>query len=295
MRDKAKTRLLFGVFLGVQLIFVEKIAIWLFPAIHEGLDLGLMIIILVFSLVIFQMRRDRVSQMEEIQQLNLKYSNSLKIISELDAKTRREISVWLHGDVQRQLMNLARNLRNQGAHDMASEVSKLNDGTIRSMAHRLHPPQLDISLELALADLCYGQADLQISDNLHLQNMTNSTFVVLESELRTAIYRIVEEGISNALKKPSTRKISVLVSAEIDSIDISVQDDGDRLTDNWKESLGFSLIGIFVTQFDGTWSIGNNKDGVILRATLRQKLTLSGEYKLKQYPEFSKLQAGDTE
>jgi glucose-6-phosphate-specific signal transduction histidine kinase len=227
-------------------------------------------------------------------EINNKYLHSLKIISELDTQTRREISLWLHGDVQRQLMNLARNLRNQGASDMASEVSKLNDETIRSMAHRLHPPQLDISLELALSDLCHGQADLQLSDNLHLQNMTNSTFVVLQSELRIAIYRIVEEGISNALKKPSTRKISVHVSAGNAAIDISVQDDGDRLTDGWKESLGFSLIEIFVEQFDGNWSISNNKDGVILQATLRRELTLSRDYKSKNYPNFSKELSGDT-
>ncbi len=234
------------------------------------------------------------SEINGSAQLNLKYLQSLKVIRELDTKTRREISIWLHGDVQRQLMNLARILRDHGDIDLASEVTKLNDETVRAMAHRLHPQQLDISLELALSDLCYGQAELQLSDNLHLQTFIKSTFVVLRTELRVAIYRIVEEGISNALKKPSTQKIFVLVSAEENSIDISVQDDGDKLTDSWKKSLGFSLIEIFVDQFGGSWSISNNKDGVILRATLHEKLSQSGDLISKQYPVFSQIKEKDT-
>jgi len=234
------------------------------------------------------------SEINSSTQLNLKYLQSLKVIRELDTKTRREISIWLHGDVQRQLMNLARILRDHGDIDLASEVTKLNDETVRAMAHRLHPQQLDISLELALSDLCYGQAELQLSDNLHLQTFIKSTFVVLRTELRVAIYRIVEEGIANALKKPSTQKIFVLVSAEENSIDISVQDDGDKLTDSWKKSLGFSLISSYVDQFGGSWSISNNKDGVILRATLHEKLSQSGDLISKQYPVFSQIKEKDT-
>lgn len=235
------------------------------------------------------------SQIKNSEQLNIKYLHSLRIISEIDTQTRREISFWLHGDVQRQLINLARTLKSQGDNDLAFEVSKLNDETVRAMAHRLHPQQLDISLELALSDLCHGQAELQLSDNLQLHNLTTDTFVVLQSELRIAIYRIIEEGISNALKKPSTRKISVLVTAENKSIDISIQDDGDRLIDNVKESLGFSLIEIFVEQFGGSWSISNNEDGVLLRATLRSALMSSRDYTLKTYPKFSQLKARDTQ
>lgn len=234
------------------------------------------------------------SEINGSAQLNLKYLQSLKVIRELDTKTRREISIWLHGDVQRQLMNLARILRDHGDIDLASEVTKLNDETVRAMAHRLHPQQLDISLELALSDLCYGQAELQLSDNLHLQTFIKSKFVVLRTELRVAIYRIVEEGISNALKKPSTQKIFVSVSAEENSIDISVQDDGDKLTDSWKKSLGFSLIEIFVDQFGGSWSISNNKDGVILRATLHEKLSQSGDLISKKYPVLSQIKEKDT-
>lgn len=234
------------------------------------------------------------SEINGSTQLNLKYLQSLKVIRELDTKTRREISIWLHGDVQRQLMNLARILRDHGDIDLASEITKLNDETVRAMAHRLHPQQLDISLELALSDLCYGQAELQLSDNLHLQTFIKSTFVVLRTELRVAIYRIVEEGISNALKKPSTQKIFVLVSAEENSIDISVQDDGDKLTDSWKKSLGFSLISSYVDQFGGSWSISNNKDGVILRATLHEELSPSGDLISKQYPVLSQIKAKDT-
>jgi signal transduction histidine kinase len=270
------------------------------PAIREGsfetLKTGAFsALIIVTGLSSVQILNRQLKSEENIRgEINNKYLHSLKVIRELDTKTRREISIWLHGDVQRQLMNLARILRDHGDIDLASEVTKLNDETVRTMAHRLHPQQLDISLELALSDLCYGQAELQLSDNLHLQTFIKSTFVVLRTELRVAIYRIVEEGISNALKKPSTQKIFVLVSAEENSIDISVQDDGDKLTDSWKKSLGFSLISSYVDQFGGSWSISNNKDGVILRATLHEELSPSGDLISKQYPVLSQIKAKDT-
>jgi len=157
------------------------------------------------------------------------------------------------------------------------------------------PPQLDISLELALSDLCHGQAELQLSENLHLQSFTNSEFVVLPTELRIAIYRIVEEGITNALKKPNTQKIAVAVTALNNCIEISVQDDGDRLKDNWQGSLGFSLIAIFVERFGGSWSISNDENGVILRATLNQELTSSTDYIPRKYPNLSRSQVGESQ
>ena len=264
---------------------------------HESLKTGVLIVLIMVLGVLNLRNLNRQLELEKNKGVKLheQNMNSSRLISELDFNTRREISVWLHGDVQRQLMSIARRLRDAGHGDLASGISELNDQTVRAMAHRLHPPQLDISLELALSDLCHGQAELQLSENLHLQSFTNSEFVVLPTELRIAIYRIVEEGINNALKKPNTQKIAVAVTALNNCIEISVQDDGDRLKDNWQGSLGFSLIAIFVERFGGSWSISNDENGVILRATLNQELTSSTDYIPRKYPNLSRSQVGESQ
>lgn len=264
---------------------------------HESLKTGVLIVLIMVLGVLNLRNLNRQLELEKNKGVKLheQNMNASRLISELDFNTRREISVWLHGDVQRQLMSIARRLRDAGHGDLASGISELNDQTVRAMAHRLHPPQLDISLELALSDLCHGQAELQLSENLHLQSFTNSEFVVLPTELRIAIYRIVEEGINNALKKPNTQKIAVAVTALNNCIEISVQDDGDRLKDNWQGSLGFSLIAIFVERFGGSWSISNDENGVILRATLNQELTSSTDYIPRKYPNLSRSQVGESQ
>lgn len=264
---------------------------------HESLKTGVLIVLIMVLGVLNLRNLNRQLELEKNKGVKLheQNMNASRLISELDFNTRREISVWLHGDVQRQLMSIARRLRDAGHGDLASGISELNDQTVRAMAHRLHPPQLDISLELALSDLCHGQAELQLSENLHLQSFTNSEFVVLPTELRIAIYRIVEEGITNALKKPNTQKIAVAVTALNNCIEISVQDDGDRLKDNWQGSLGFSLIAIFVERFGGSWSISNDENGVILRATLNQELTSSTDYIPRKYPNLSRSQVGESQ
>lgn len=264
---------------------------------HESLKTGVLIVLIMVLGVLNLRNLNRQLELEKNKGVKLheQNMNASRLISELDFNTRREISVWLHGDVQRQLMSIARRLRDAGHGDLASGISELNDQTVRAMAHRLHPPQLDISLELALSDLCHGQAELQLSENLHLQSFTNSEFVVLPTELRIAIYRIVEEGITNALKKPNTQKIAVAVTALDNCIEISVQDDGDRLKDNWQGSLGFSLIAIFVERFGGSWSISNDENGVILRATLNQELTSSTDYIPRKYPNLSRSQVGESQ
>jgi glucose-6-phosphate-specific signal transduction histidine kinase len=220
----------------------------------------------------------------ELQDQNLKSSI---LILELDTKTRREISIWLHGEVQGKLMSLARNLKTQGAHEAASEISKLCDQTIRAMAHQLHPNQIEISLQLALSDLCSGRAELQLSENLRLQNFSHANTLFIPTELRVAIYRIVEEGINNARKKPNTQNVLASVIAQHNRIDVSVRDDGDELIDHPTSSLGFSLISLFVDKYRGNWSIYNENHGVVLKASLFESLKPGRDYMAEKFPSYA--------
>jgi signal transduction histidine kinase len=186
----------------------------------------------------------------------------------LDISTRRELAFWIHGELQGAITAIGRSLRENGEDETADKLTDFNDKMIRMMAHRLYPSQLEVSLHLALGDLCHGRAELTMSDNLTPISFKNLQSLIVPFDLRLAIYRIVEEAITNAEKKPDTTKISVTVEAETDLIRISVLDNGAEFDIEQKHSLGFTLINTYVRQFTGHWAINNGDDGVLLTATL---------------------------
>lgn len=278
-----------GFILRISVVLTAILAL-VHPALREGsyetLKTAILSVILLALGLISRRDLNRRLDLEEkrILELEDKNLNSSILILELDTKTRREISTWLHGEVQGKLMSLARNLKTQGANEAASEISELCDQTIRAMAHRLHPHQLEISLELALSDLCAGRAELQLSENLRLQDLSHSNTLFIPTELRVAIYRIVEEGINNARKKPNTQNVFASVVAQHNRVDISVRDDGDKLIDNPKSSLGFSIISMFTGIYQGNWSINNEGHGVVLTASLFESMKSGHDYMSEKFP-----------
>lgn len=86
------------------------------------------------------------------------------------------------------------------------------------------------------------------------------------------IYRIVQEGMSNAVRHGSPRRILVTIAAEDeDNIRIAVVDDGAGIDDTAGEA-GFGLIGMTerIAALGGTLEVGNRRDapGVALTAIL---------------------------
>ena len=191
-----------------------------------------------------------------------------ELAADADVRTRRELAFWIHGELQSALVTAARSLRQDGSVEAADRLSDINDKIIRMMAHNLYPTQLEVSLYLAMSDLCHERAELTMSDNLSPDSFKNLDTVLVPFNARLAVHRIIEEAITNAEKKPDTTKISVNVKAENYYIHISVLDNGADFDAEQKQSLGFSLIKSYVRQFNGYWAINNLDDGVLLTATL---------------------------
>jgi signal transduction histidine kinase len=203
-----------------------------------------------------------------LQNHETKKLDAQNLLADLDLATRREVATWLHGNLQSKLVHISRTLAEEGHEDASLRISDLNEYTVRAMAHSLFPYQIEIALEIALTDLCSTDTELQMSDNLRFGGLKNFSSLGLPVALRIAIYRIIEEGINNARKKPTTQKVSVTVEADAHQIHISVLDDGARLIDNPSKSMGLHLIDLYVNKYDGVWSLVNTKDGVLLEAFL---------------------------
>lgn len=236
---------------------------------NGALVTALLVPVLVLGAFRSMIRKNQLkNELEMLRELEESERSAHELASRLDAVTRREIAGWIHGDLQRELIRVGRSLRAHGHIEASNELAKINDDVVRAMSHKLYPHQLEVSIHLALTDLCHERAALTMSDNLSLTMFKGLQSRVMPFELRLATYRIVEEGLNNAEKKPSTTAISVSVEAIDDLLRISVIDNGEPLSDVPNNSLGFTLINTYVRQFNGTWKISNTASGVLLAASL---------------------------
>ena len=123
----------------------------------------------------------------------------------------------------------------------------------------------DESVELDLDPILTEKSDsgIRLDQKSVLEEKGDgSKRLVLPTSLSYAIYRVVEEALSNAKKKQSVTKISVSVKVVGDKIQIVVHDDGQKLTSENKVGLGVTLFDVYAKQFGGTWSLSNTTDGV---------------------------------
>ena len=209
-----------------------------------------------------------------------KYISTRELLFRIDNETREEVGAWLHGTLQPQLVRLAKDIRTKKISDcdlVAQRVDEIAEKYVREYSHTLYPPALAISLEVALETLLEGRDVLVLDERL--TNAADIGFAIwspeigisennrtlrlhLGAEIAYAAYRIIEEAVANAEKKPSTTRIIVDVRIEGEQLQISVIDNGDPIPDNSPAGLGLSIIGAFMQKFDGRLLIHNVSGGV---------------------------------
>lgn len=119
--------------------------------------------------------------------------------------------------------------RRASLHEEAESVEKLDEtvrgaiGRLRNLIFELHPRSLDEeglapSLRLYL-DRVREEAGIEYG-------LDNGLVEEPDSEVRTTMYRIVQEAISNVRKHASASRIDVLLRPEEDGILVRIRDDG---------------------------------------------------------------------
>ena len=223
---------------------------------------------------------------KEKAEIHSKLMDSQQLLFRIDNETRQEVGAWLHGSLQPQLIRLARNIRKKEETDLdivAQQIDDISEKFVRAYSHELFPPALFISLEVALETMLEGRAELILDERLTnassfgfsiwspesgLPATNTSLRLVLDTEQRYAVYRIVEEAVANAEKKSSTSRIVADIRIESEEIRLSVRDNGSPILKNTKPGLGLSVIDAYVKKFDGSFSLENIADGVELIALI---------------------------
>lgn len=231
---------------------------------------------------------DVIRKIRAQRSLQGKVEDAIRATNVVELEARREVAIWLHSSVQPSLLRIAKRveiLNDPAAPTVASDIAELGRGVVRDAAHKLHPPQLEISLELALTDLLSGRAELLIDPQLSTRTYASGVTMKdgkavsfdgwavreerlhLDWQMRYAIYRVIAEAVANAERKSSMSKIVVEIIVQSRSIRVKVIDDGAPVPIDPVKGFGLSVIEAMVRQYGGSFTLENDvQGGVVLDA-----------------------------
>ncbi|TGE28261.1 PAS domain S-box protein [Hymenobacter metallicola] len=180
------------------------------------------------GLVIIRDVTDRVRMTEEATRLKLQQQQEvLAAILTTQEAERKRIAEALHNGVGQLLYAARLNLENRSttARNREAALSLIDEGirTTRSISHELTPGILeDFGLKIALQELVKRIPKQQLDVQMHLQGLERP----LPRLYDVAVYRIVQELLSNIIKHAQTHEAFIHVVYEEGRLHISAEDNG---------------------------------------------------------------------
>ena len=156
------------------------------------------------------------------------------------------------------------------AADLVQQIIK----EVRTISHLLHPPLLD-EAGLVSAIRCYLDGYAERS-NIAVTFEFPADFARLPLEVETAIFRIVQEALTNVHRHSGSPSARICIGRDSDKISIEVQDDGKgipadkllQLESNGRSGVGIRGMRERVKQFGGCLEISSNSHGTLVAARL---------------------------
>jgi signal transduction histidine kinase len=202
-----------------------------------------------------------------IQRSIAELAASRRAIVQAQETVRREVAERLHGEVQGKLLALELQLR-QAADSIAADplaaerdirglVDRLGQvrETTRAVSHQLHPAILRMGLPAALRSLRDSlepavTVQLHVSPEVEERELRRSFGVAeangpapLPEDVRLALYRIVQEGVNNAVQHGGVAEVAVrLWAPRPDQLAVSVEDRGQGFNRDRRPGLGLASL-----------------------------------------------------
>jgi signal transduction histidine kinase len=201
---------------------------------------GTFILAAAFIFFFLKYQRNISKQKEALQKAALEHSEQLLNATLLSQEEeRKRIGRDLHDDVGASLSNL-KMIMAQSADTSSDKHKPLIDNiitTVRNISHSLSPPGLDLfGLEFTLHELL---DTINTSGNIqvHFENQVGEKIDTLDKKTALALYRVIQELLSNTIKHAGAKNVAIKFFTENNSMAISYQDDGKGLpTDNEKKA-----------------------------------------------------------
>jgi signal transduction histidine kinase len=160
------------------------------------------------------------------------------------------------------------------AMDEAVEYLQAGIGDLRALITDLRPAALDeLGVEAALQALAdrTKHRGIEVDASIDLAYEQGRAVARHTPELEVALYRIVQEALSNAAKHGRAARAVVEVREDANAVHLTVRDDGEGFELEAAETKGFGLLGMRerAQLLDGTLQIESAPgDGTTVRATL---------------------------
>ena len=199
---------------------------------------------------------------------------------------RKRISRDIHDELGQNLLALRIDIsmlsaRTQGSHPLlhgkVATVLGNIDTTIRSVRgimNEVRPMALDLGLQAAIE---WQVGDFRkrsgIACQLHIRD--EAVFAAIGGQAEIALFRIVQEALSNVMRHARTSEVAIEFSADAGAVYVSISDNGVGITaQQQRKKQCFGLIGIRerVRALDGQVEIGAPPAGTGCRLWLRVPL-----------------------
>jgi len=144
---------------------------------------------------------------------------------------------------------------------------------VRTMSHLLHPPLLDeVGLLSALS--WYTEGLTKRSGIETVLDVQPPNFPRLGTEVETAVFRIVQEALTNVFRHAEAHKVWINLNQRNGQISVSVLDDGkgidQKIADLRPESVGVGIGGMKqrAKEFGGELRLSNAAPGTLLELVI---------------------------
>jgi PAS domain S-box-containing protein len=186
---------------------------------------------------------------------------------------RRRIARELHDDLGQQLSALKMILVH-GKNDEAGLIADSALATVRNLSYLLHPPLLDeAGLRAALDWFIEGlskRSGIQIAFSVRPH-----AFPRLSKDIETAIFRVVQESLTNVVRHANTESARVEIDKQTEWIMVRVRDYGKGLPIEISGPQGRRILGVGITgmrerirQFGGEVSVARSEPGTLVEAKI---------------------------
>jgi signal transduction histidine kinase len=220
----------------------------------------------------------------QLEMLNLELRRLSSSLITAQDQERRRIARDLHDGLGQELSGAkmmvdcirTQNQSPEWNERAATEASMLIDQAIqqiRSMSHLLHPPMLDeVGLQSSLLWYLDGltkRCGLETSLDVQPKD-----FPRLRPELETAIFRIVQEALTNVFRHAEARSACIILAARENQITVTVSDDGkgipESVADFEANKIGIGISGMKqrIEELGGEFRIKNVKPGTLVEAII---------------------------
>jgi PAS domain S-box-containing protein len=222
---------------------------------------------------------EKLREMEAGQQREIVRATLIAIEEE-----RQRIAESLHNGLGQLLYgikisigNLSQDIAQQVFEENKTYTGKLLSDAIsesRRISHELTPATLEMfGLKTAVEDICE-----QLEDSIHFVCRIKGPYKKLEKYLELAVYRIVQELMTNVVKHAGAKKATTEVMIDMQEISIKVSDNGRGMSaiKEQKPGIGLASIRSKVNLLNGQMDIYSDTTGTRVEIVIPMQKPVSG-------------------